>query len=147
MRSVLYRLVIMLVMMVAPNVVLAQSIHVEVGQAEIFMPQNGASATGSKMTIYNRTDKPLIITKVVGKLFKHTMLHETVFEGGQRVMRPIAELTVKPHQQLVLTPNTAHIMLMGLIRPLKRGELVPLTLVTNQGPVNAIARVVPMHLH
>lgn len=138
---------LMVLVSVFSGTALAQSVDIEVGQAEIFLPQNGASATGSKMTIYNRTDQSLVITKVQGKLFKHIMLHETVFEGGQRVMQPIAQITVKPHQQLALTPNTAHIMLMGLLRPLKQGELVPLTLVTNQGAVNVIARVVPMHLH
>ncbi|MZI94431.1 copper chaperone PCu(A)C [Vibrio sp. CAIM 722] len=120
--------------------------QIEVGQAEIFLPQAGAHATGSKMTIYNRSDKPLIINKVVGEEFKQIMLHKTKFEGGKRVMFMVKHLIIGPHQQLAMTPNTAHVMLMGFKHPLKKGELVSLTLMTNQGKVPVIARVAPMHL-
>lgn len=119
---------------------------VEVGQAVIFLPQANAHATGSKMTIYNRSNEPLVIKKVTSDAFKHIMLHQTKFEGGQRVMYPIKTLTVDPHQKLAMTPNTVHIMLMGFKHPLQRGELIPLILITNQGQVPVVARVAPMYL-
>jgi len=120
--------------------------NVEVKKAEIFLPQVGSSATGSKMTIYNRTDKPLVIEKVQSDAFKKVMLHKTKFVEGKRIMYQVPSLTVPAHQQLALTPNTAHIMVMGFIHPLNKGDLVSLTLITNQGNVPIIARIVPMRL-
>lgn len=119
---------------------------IDVAKAEIFMPQNNASTTGSKMTIYNRSAKPLIISGVTSDRFKHVMLHTTKYEGGKREMYPVQSITVAAHQKLALTPNTSHIMLMGFTQALKIGELVSLSLHTNQGNVAVIARVAPMHL-
>jgi periplasmic copper chaperone A len=117
---------------------------IEVGQAAIFLPQYGASGTGSKMTIYNRSDKPLIIKQIVCDVFDSIMFHTTKFESGQRSMSPVGSLTVAAHHDLVLTPNTTHIMLMGIKRPLQSGEYLTLSLATNQGVLSVIAQVVPM---
>lgn len=120
--------------------------EIEIAKAEIFMPQNSASATGSKMTIYNRSGNPLIIDDVTSARFKQIMLHATRFEGGKREMYPVQTITVAAHHTLALTPNTSHIMLAGFTQPLQMGDLVNLTLHTNQGELLVIARVVPMHL-
>ncbi|SJN54879.1 hypothetical protein VR7878_00970 [Vibrio ruber DSM 16370] len=119
---------------------------IEVGKAQIFMPQRNASSTGSKMTIYNRSEQPLIIREVTGERFKQVMLHITTYQSGKREMHPVDQITIAAHQRLALTPNTSHIMLMGFTQPLQMGELVSLTLHTNQGLVPVIARVVPMSI-
>jgi len=119
---------------------------IEVAKAEIFMPQSNSTATGAKMTIYNRSDKPLIISDVTSDRFKHSMLHGTKYVVGKREMYEVQTITVPAHQKLALTPNTTHIMLMGLTQPLQMGELISLSLNTNQGRVTVIARVAAMHL-
>ncbi|WP_059121315.1 copper chaperone PCu(A)C [Vibrio sp. MEBiC08052] len=120
--------------------------NIEVGKAQIFMPQRHASSTGSKMTIYNRSEQPLMIREVTSQRFQHIMLHTTTYQSGKREMHPVDQITVAAHQKLALTPNTSHIMLMGFTQPLQMGELVSLILHTNQGPVTVIARVVPMSI-
>ncbi|SIO92991.1 copper chaperone PCu(A)C [Vibrio spartinae] len=142
------RMGLIFVLMAVTRMVFAATLaeNIEVGKAEIFMPQRNASATGSKMTIYNRSDKPLIIREVTGQRFKQIMLHATTYKSGQREMYPVEQITVAAHQKLALTPNTSHIMLMGFTRPLQRGEFVSLILHTNQGLVRVIARVVPMSI-
>ena len=56
-------------------------------------------------------------------------LHETIKDGNVMKMRPVAAVPVAPGQPLVLAPGGYHVMLMGLKRPLKEGDKVPVTLV------------------
>ncbi|WP_038183716.1 copper chaperone PCu(A)C [Vibrio rhizosphaerae] len=139
-------LICMLMTVASAPFAAASTGEIEVGKAEIFMPQRNASGTGSKMTIYNRSDQPLMIRAVTGERFRQVMLHTTTYQSGKREMHPVDHITVAAHQKLALTPNTAHIMLMGFTRPLQMGELVSLILHTNQGSVTVIARVVPMSI-
>ncbi len=139
-------LIVMLMSVASVGFAATSAENIEVGKAEIFMPQPNASATGSKMTIYNRSDKPLVIREVTGPRFKQIMLHGTTYKSGQREMYPVDQITVAAHQKQALTPNTSHIMLMGFTRPLQTGEFVSLILHTNQGLVRVIARVVPISI-
>ncbi len=61
-------------------------------------------------------------------------LHETVNDGGVMRMRPVERLVVEDGQKVVLKPGGLHIMLMGLTRPLNRGETFPITLTFEKSP-------------
>ncbi len=55
-------------------------------------------------------------------------LHETRTEGGMARMRGVGTLDIPPHAKVTLAPGGPHIMLMGLRRPLRPGDTLPLRL-------------------
>jgi copper(I)-binding protein len=55
-------------------------------------------------------------------------LHEMTMEGDVMRMRPLKALTLPAGQPVDLKPGSYHLMLMNLKKPLKVGDLVPLTL-------------------
>lgn len=59
---------------------------------------------------------------------RSTTLHESVEENGVALMRPLRAAAIPVGGVLEMKPGGAHIMLMGLLAPLKEGESVSLTL-------------------
>jgi copper(I)-binding protein len=55
-------------------------------------------------------------------------LHEMKIDNGIMRMRPVGELPIKAGQSIELKSGGYHLMMMGLKRQLKAGEIVPLTL-------------------
>ena len=49
-------------------------------------------------------------------------------EGSVMQMRPVPRLELPAGKTVVIAPGGYHVMLMDLKRPLKKGEVVPLTL-------------------
>lgn len=119
---------------------------IDVENPVVFQLAQGAKGTGSKMTIHNNTDKDLIIEGVSSELFKMTMLHNTKYESGKRVMFEVDKITVGAHKKLALTPNTHHLMLFKPLRKLVLYEFLTLKVKTNQGEFDIIAKVVPRRL-
>jgi len=61
-------------------------------------------------------------------------LHETVQDGTVMRMRPVTALAVTPGTPTVLKPGSYHVMLIGLKKPLNRGDTFPLTLTFEKAP-------------
>lgn len=55
-------------------------------------------------------------------------LHEMKIDNGIMRMRPVDELPMKAGQSIELKSGGYHLMMMGLKRQIKAGEIVPLTL-------------------
>ncbi len=55
-------------------------------------------------------------------------IHEMKMDDGVMKMRPVDALPLPAGQAVALKPGSYHVMLMGLQRPIKAGEVVPLTL-------------------
>lgn len=56
-------------------------------------------------------------------------IHEMSMTGGVMRMRPVkGGLAIAPGQSVILKPGGYHLMLIGLKRPLKAGERLPVTL-------------------
>lgn len=69
-------------------------------------------------------------------------LHETWRDGDVMRMRPVPELEVTPGTPVVLKPGGHHIMLIGLKKPLQRGDRFPLTITfAKASPVTATVTV------
>ena len=60
-------------------------------------------------------------------------MHVTLREGDVVQMREVKSFEVPAGGSFELKPGGAHLMLVGLRRPLKKGEKVPLTLKLGQG--------------
>lgn len=81
-------------------------------------------------------------------------LHETLREGTVMKMREVGELPLLPGEAVVMKPGGYHIMLMGLKRPLNRGDSFPITITFGQAPpvtttvtVQAAGAAGPGHQH
>jgi copper(I)-binding protein len=61
-------------------------------------------------------------------------LHETIRDGDVMKMREVPRLMVSASEPTVLKPGAHHIMLIGLKRPLNRGETFPLTITFEKAP-------------
>jgi copper(I)-binding protein len=55
-------------------------------------------------------------------------IHETRIEGGVMTMHRIDQLDVEPDTPVVFEPGGLHLMVIGLKRPLKTGDSLPLVL-------------------
>lgn len=55
-------------------------------------------------------------------------IHETRMEGKVMRMRALSRLELPPRKTVELKPGGYHIMLLSLVRPLKKGEVVPIRL-------------------
>jgi copper(I)-binding protein len=89
----------------------------------------GASVAGGYMRISNDGNAP---DRLVGGSFEiagRFEIHSMVIEQGVAKMRPLeGGLAIKPGETVELKPGSSHVMLMGLERPLERGQKVKGTL-------------------
>ncbi|MGQ0512081.1 MAG: copper chaperone PCu(A)C [Betaproteobacteria bacterium] len=60
-------------------------------------------------------------------------IHETVMDGNIARMRPVARIEVSPGKPAELKPGGLHVMLIDIVRPLAKGDRVPLSLVYEAG--------------
>jgi copper(I)-binding protein len=60
-------------------------------------------------------------------------MHVTVREGDVMKMREVKGFDIPANGSFELKPGGAHLMLMGLKRPIRKGEKVPLTLRLEKG--------------
>ncbi|MFJ3047480.1 copper chaperone PCu(A)C [Herbaspirillum chlorophenolicum] len=114
---------------------LSQAHEYKLGQLEIGHPYAratvpGQPAGGAYFSIENKgaaSDKLVALSSPVAK---STEIHTMAMEGNLMKMREVdGGLEIKPGQKIAMQPgNGYHIMLMGLSKPLKAGDKVPLTL-------------------
>lgn len=102
-----------------------------------------ATETSALMTLKNAGATPVVLTGVRTALADHAMLMTTRRDAqGRTGMSAVKTLTVPARGSLRLTPSGDHLMLMGLTRPLRVGETVPLTLTTRGGRSLTVKAVV-----
>ena len=114
----------------------------------------GQPATGAFMTLTADSDSTLL--SVQSPAAKDTQIHQSTMKGDVMSMLPVDEVSLPAGEPVVFDANGYHVMLMGLVKQVKEGDAVPLTLkIKNaQGEeetleVNAVARALnaPDHAH
>jgi copper(I)-binding protein len=80
------------------------------------------------VTIKNTGAEPDRLTGVESPAADQTQIHDMKVEGDVSSMWLIGELDVPAGQTVALAPDHAHIMLVGLKKPLEVGQTFPLTL-------------------
>jgi hypothetical protein len=105
----------------------------------------GQPATGAFMTLTADSDSTLL--SVQSPAAKDTQIHQSTMKGDVMSMLPVDEVSLPAGEPVVFDANGYHMMLMGLVKQVKEGDAVPLTLkIKNaQGEeetleVNAVAR-------
>lgn len=89
----------------------------------------GQSAAGGFMTIANSGGTGDRLTGGSTPIAREVQIHATRMDGGVMRMRWLEDgLPVPAGKTVALRPGSVHIMFIGLKRPLKRGEMIPVTL-------------------
>ena len=86
----------------------------------------GQTATGAFLELKASRHEALV--SAACPLAKVVRVHEMAMDKGIMRMRPVARLDLPAGKTVELTPGGYHIMLIGLVKPLKTGDTVPLTL-------------------
>lgn len=91
-------------------------------------------ASGAFMTLTSDTDARLV--EVQSPVAKTVQIHQMQMKDDVMSMGPVDALALPAGKAVVLDANGYHVMLMGLVRQLKEGEEVPLTLVIQDAKGN-----------
>ena len=103
------------------------------GDLKLEQPWTRATAPnapgGAYLTITNTGAAADRLVSVSSPLAGRAEIHEMKMDGGVMSMRPLNDgLPIPPGETTLLKPGGFHIMLMKLVRPIKKGEAVPITL-------------------
>ena len=107
-------------------------------QVAVEQPWSRATPPGSQigagfMTLRNAGSAPERVVGASSPLAGRVEMHVTRREGEVMKMRQAEAFEIPAGGSFELRPGGAHLMLMGLQRPLKEGERVPLTLRLEKG--------------
>ncbi|MFB9992797.1 copper chaperone PCu(A)C [Deinococcus oregonensis] len=103
----------------------------------------GITETSVFMTLRNTGSRPVVLSGVTSSVAAHSMLMVTRRDAqGRTGMSETRTLTVPAGRTLTLGATGDHLMLMGLRRPLKVGERLPLTLRASDGRSLKVVAVV-----
>ena len=86
----------------------------------------GQDAASVDMTITSK--RPASLLGASSPASKAVQLHSMTMEGGMMRMRQVKAIELPAGKQVNLLKSGYHLMLIGLKAPLKKGEMVPLTL-------------------
>jgi copper(I)-binding protein len=80
------------------------------------------------VTITNHGTEPDQLIGASSPIAAKAELHQTVEDNGVMKMTPLTDIPVAASTSVTLQPGHLHIMLVGLVKPLKLGDSFPLTL-------------------
>lgn len=105
----------------------AGEIHLDRPYARATMPMQPAA--GVYLTLENTGKTADKLIALASPAAKNVELHTMSMEGNIMKMRQAPQLELKPAEKIVMKPGAGyHIMLIGLVQPLKAGARFPLTL-------------------
>lgn len=100
--------------------------QVNVTRAWVRATAPGQSVGAAYMEIKSADQAALV--SATSPVAKMTEVHETRMENGVTKMRAVERLALPAGKTVELKPGGYHIMLMGLAKPLRPGDTVPITL-------------------
>ena len=113
-----------------------------------------AATTAAFMTIHNSGSDDAVLKSADCDIAETVQIHTMEQVGEMMKMQEVSELLIPAKGQASLAPKGYHIMLIGLIRPIKEGETIPLSLNFADREAVAVDAVVkkwgpmaPMHHH
>lgn len=130
MRSVIFSTAIVALLMSSP-----MSAHdFTQGDVEVIHPHIPAPAPGAKtaavyMALSNNGDEPLHLIGVETAAARTASVHRSEINGDVARMVEVPDLEIPAHDTVLFEPGGLHVMLMGLIGPLKADTMVPATLI------------------
>ena len=98
----------------------------------------GQMTSASFLVITNANDKEISLIKAYSDVAKNVELHEHVHKDGMMEMRQVKEIKIPANGKTILKPGGYHIMLIGLTRKIKAGDIIDMELEFNNGDKQAI---------
>ena len=97
-------------------------------------PAASAMAAGGYLAIANDGSEADRLIGARAAFAKETSIHESKTDAaGVTTMSPVDGIDIPPGETAVLERGGYHIMFMGLMQPLKEGDMVPVTLTFEKG--------------
>ena len=105
----------------------------EKGDIEVRHPWSRATPPGAKvgvgyLEIRNKGSQPDRLLSATTPVAKRVEMHVTEHAGEVAKMRQLRVLEIPGRERLELRPGGAHLMLVDLVQPLKKGERFSVTL-------------------
>ena len=105
----------------------------EKGDLQIRHPWARSTPPGAKvgvgyLEIRNNGKQPDRLLSAATPVAKRVEMHITEHAGEVAKMRQLRAFEVPARERLALEPNGAHLMLVDIVQPLKKGERFPMTL-------------------
>jgi periplasmic copper chaperone A len=105
----------------------------EKGDIEVRHPWSRATPTGAKlavayMELRNRGTQPDRLLSASTEVAKRVEMHVTHREGEVTKMRQVQSFQIPGRERYALRPGGAHLMLVDLAQPLKKGQRFTMTL-------------------
>jgi len=98
--------------------------------------------SASFLILKNDSDKEIALIKATSDVAKNVELHEHVHKDGMMKMRQVQKISVPANGETALKPGGYHIMLIGLTRKIKSGDVIDLSLEFDDGSQQAIKATV-----
>ncbi len=103
---------------------------------------NNSSNSAVFMTLTDISGQGDMLVAVSSPVATTTELHIHKTVNGVMQMRPVSALPIPAGGSITLQPGAEHVMLIGLKRPLREGEAIPLQLVFTHS--NIVETTVPI---
>ncbi len=87
------------------------------------------------MTIHNLSDKDIKFQSAKSNLFNKVEIHLTQMKNGMMNMLKQENLNIKAKSHIELKPGGLHMMLMGKLKPVSKGSMIPVTLTFDNGEI------------
>ena len=84
------------------------------------------TSTGAFMTLTSSADANLVAAS--SPIAKTVEIHESMMHGSTAHMHAVEAVPLPAGKAVAMKPGGHHVMLMGITRPLKPGDTVPITL-------------------
>lgn len=111
-------------------------------------PIPGVPNTAAFMTIHNDSEQAIKLVSANTEIAERVELHNHVHQDGMMKMRQIPAIEIPAQGMQKLQSGSFHIMLFGLLKPIKDGDLVSLQLTFNDGQQHTVkAKVKDMMAH
>jgi len=88
----------------------------------------GAETAAGYMTIRNKSSSPDRLIRVASPLATRVEMHVHIHDGDVMRMRQVKGYDIPANGSLELKSGGAHLMFVGIKRPFKEGEKIPVTL-------------------
>lgn len=116
--------------------------HMVIGRAWAAETPRVAKTGAAYFTMANGGPKADYLISVTSPIAQNVALHAHRMVGNVMQMAPVLGIAIPSGQTVALKPGGRHVMLIGLSKPLKDGDKIPLTLsFKHSGTVQVVAVV------
>lgn len=103
--------------------------EIEIKDAYVRASPPGVPNTAAFMQIVNHLNKDISLTKVNTTISKIAELHTHEMKNGIMKMYQVPKIVIPANGKTILKPGGFHIMIIGLNKILKKGEIVELEMI------------------